>query len=281
MTRLTKRFSFVFVCSAVSFIAACSDDDDDHSAASSAGAAGVTGAAGSETTATGGSPTGGAHTGGTNPTGGRSTGGQNEAGSTAEGGSTGEGGAAGQPVMGGAEPGGAAGSSAATGGSAGQDQGTAGAEPQGGSAGQESAPSAGQGGQGGTKMSVAEACTIQCQAQQDLTVSAAGAAGTSSVGESCYSPDDCEPFCVDPLDPGSFDPATCPTEYTAMVLCQAQLTPEQWYCSDWDPGDLELYMPAPVEGTDCEDEVCDWTCCEGEGSFLVMPEVYERCDCAE
>ena len=260
--RHTHRLAFVLVCSAVSFVGACGDGDDNHSAASSSGAAGVaaSGAAGSATAARGGS-----HTGGTQATGGRTTG---EAGSTAEAGSSTEGGTAG------ARP--------RTAGKAGQEQGGAAPEPQGGSAGQETAGSAGQGGQGGAQMSVEEACTIQCQAQQDLTVSAAGAAGASSAGESCYGADDCEPFCADPLDPDSFDPATCPTEYTAMVLCQAKLKPEQWYCSDWDPaGDVEFYIPAPVEGTDCEDAVCEWTCCEGAYSFLIMPDVYGRCACTD
>jgi hypothetical protein len=246
MTRHTKRLSFVLVCSAVCFVGACGDDDDDHSAASSAGAAGVA-AGGSETT-------GGSHTGGTKATGGHATGGQSEAGSAADAGSTSEGGAAG------AGP--------ARAGNAGQDQGGTGPQPQGGSAGQQTAPSAGQGGQGGAPMSVPEACATQCQAQEDLTLGAAGA------GVSCYDPD-CKLICTDPVAEQSEWATPCPDEYIAMVQCEALLTPDEWYCSDL--GFDDIYVPAPIAGTDCEEQICAWTCCDQ--SEITLPDLYDRCHC--
>jgi hypothetical protein len=248
MMRHAKCFAFMLVCSTVGFIGACGDDDDDHPVVSSAGAAGAT--------ASGTAGSAGSHAGGTQATGGHTNG---EAGSTTEAGFTGEGGAAG------ARP--------ATAGEAGQGQGGGtGHPPQGGGAGQEMTPAAGQGGQGGARMTLEQACAIQCEAQKDLTVSTAGAGGA---GDSCYDAELCEFFCTEPIT-GTDWPTSCPDEYVAMVECEAQLKPDEWYCSDL--GD-EVYVPGPTAGTACEQEICAWTCCDQ--SVFTLPDVVERCNCSD
>jgi hypothetical protein len=83
----------------------------------------------------------------------------------------------------------------------------------------------------------------------------------------------CEKSCASYV--GIVDPGPFPSEYSAMIRCEAEnLGPSDYYCSDMAPA--PVVWPAPRADTPCEPAICSWTCADATFGDI---NVYTRCGC--
>jgi hypothetical protein len=120
------------------------------------------------------------------------------------------------------------------------------------------------GGSGGAAMTLTDACNAQCNAMAGLACS------WTNTGFNCVAD-----ICLGPVTNPFLGTTPCPTEYTTMTMCLAQLTAQQWTCSN------AFFEPIPVQNSPCEMDVCTWTCCDNSRnhSLIPDPDVSARCGC--